>query len=79
MSGGLRRLVVVAAAERTDPGKAVTNIGGVGNLAELTVADAVDAGCDLLGDNLVDAGGEPRLEGRLIKFAAGLARLEQSQ
>ena len=34
MSGGLRRLVVVAAAERTDPGKAVTNIGGVGNLAE---------------------------------------------
>src|SRR6516165_12039584 len=79
MRGGLRRLVVVTAAERTNPGKAVTNIRGVGNLAEFPVADAVDAGCDLLGDNLFDVGGEPRLEGRLIKFAAGLARLEQGQ
>src|SRR6516165_12753267 len=79
MRGGLRRLLVVTAAERTNPGKAVTNICGVGNLAEFPVADAVDAGCDLLGDNLLDVGGEPRLEGRLIKFAAGLARFEQGQ
>src|SRR6516162_762908 len=78
MRGGLRRLVVVA-AEGTDPGKAVANVGGVGDLAEFAVAHTIDAGGHLLGDNLVDGGGEPRLERRLVKFAAGLTRLQKGQ
>ena len=70
----LRRLVVVAAAEGADAGKAVTNVGGIGDLAELAVTDAVDAGRDLLGDNIADCDGEARLERGLIKFPAGLPR-----
>ena len=79
MRRGLRRPVVVAANIGADAGKAVTNVGGVGDLAEFAVADAVDPGCDLLGDNIPDRSGKVRLECRLIKFAAGLSRLQQGQ
>src|SRR6516162_2463633 len=79
MRGTLRGLVVVAAAKQSDPGKAVANVGGVGDLAELAVADAVSSHRDLLCDNLPDGAGEAFLERRLIKFAAGLPGLQQGQ
>jgi hypothetical protein len=44
----------------------VTDIEGVGNLAELAVADAVNPGSDLLPDHVVDSGGETGIEGHLI-------------
>ena len=37
-----------------DAADAMTDVGGVGRLAHLAVADDVDAGCDLLGDHIVD-------------------------
>jgi hypothetical protein len=74
MCRGLRRLVIVTAPECADAGKAVTNVGGIRNLAELAVADAVDPGRDLLGDHLSDGLGETPFERRLIKLAAGLPR-----
>ena len=73
------RLVVVAATIGTDAGEAVPNVGGVGDLAEFAVADAVDAGCHLLGDNLADCPRKARLECCLIKLAAGLPRLQKGQ
>ena len=79
MRRGLRRPVVVAANIGADAGKAVTNVGGVGDLAEFAVTDAVDAGDYLLGDNLVDCAGKAGLECRSIKFAAGLPRLLKGQ
>jgi len=78
MGGGLRRLVIVAAAECANTGQAVPNVGGIGNLAQFTVADAVDAGCDLLGDNIANGDGEARLKRGLIKFLAGLACFQKA-
>jgi len=79
MRRGLRRFVVVAAAECTDAGEAVPNVERIGNLAELAVADAVDPGGDLLCDNLPDGTGEARLKCRLVKLAASLPRLQKGQ
>ena len=47
---------------RLDAGDAMPDVGGVGRLAHLAVADDVDAGRDLLGDDLVDCLGGFRLE-----------------
>ena len=55
---GLRRPLGLAAAECRDAGQAVKDIEGVGDLAEFAVADAIDAGCDLLLDDLADSLGE---------------------
>src|SRR6516225_1195202 len=79
MRGTLRRLVVVPTAIRTDTGETMANVGGVRDLPQFAVADAVDPGSNLLGDNLADSGGELRLERRLIEVAAGLARLQKGQ
>jgi hypothetical protein len=57
MCRGLRRLVIVAAAECGNAGEPVADIEGIGDLAELAVADDVDPGRDLLFDDLVDGGG----------------------
>src|SRR5207248_10597191 len=46
VSRGLGRLLDLTAAERRDARQPMTDIEGVGDLAELAVADAVDAGCD---------------------------------
>jgi hypothetical protein len=79
MRGSLRRLFVVTAAECTNARQAVTDVEGVGNLAELAVADAVDAGRRLLCDNLSDGVGQAAFERRLTKLAAGLPRLQKGQ
>jgi len=79
MRCGLRRLVVVAAAEGRDAGQAMTDIEGVGDLAELAVADAVDAGGNLLPDDLVHRQGETRVERGLLERPAGFARLQKLQ
>ena len=47
---------------RLDAGDAMPDVGGVGRLAHLAVADDVDAGRDLLGDDLLDRLGGFRLE-----------------
>ena len=47
----------------------MTDIEGVGDLAELAVADAVDAGCDLLLDDLAHREGKTRVELRLFERA----------
>ena len=39
---------------RRDAADAVADIGGVGRLTHLAVADDVDAGCDLRRDNVID-------------------------
>ena len=77
MHGTLRWPVVVVAAICTDAGEAVANVRGIGDLPQFAVADAVDPGRNLLCNNLPDTSGEPRLERLLIKFAAGLARLQK--
>ena len=79
MSRGLGRLLDLTAAERRDARQPMTDIEGVGNLAELAVADAVDAGCDLLLDDLAHREGETRVELRLVERAAGFARLQELQ
>src|SRR3984893_18830547 len=79
MCGGLRRLVVGAHLEWTDYGQTVADVEGIGDHSELAVADAVDPGGDLFGDNLPDSICETRLESRLVKLAAGLARLQERQ
>src|SRR5204862_6729544 len=66
VGAGLRRLVNFGAAERADAGEPVTDIEGVGDLALLAVADAVDAASDLFFDDFAHRGGEPRLEGRFV-------------
>ena len=45
-----------------DAGDAMADVGGVGRLAHLAVADNVDAGRNLLGDDLVDRLGGLGLE-----------------
>ena len=47
-----------------DARNAMPEVGGVGRLAHLAVADDVDAGLDLLGDHLVDRPGGLGLERR---------------
>ena len=76
---GLRRLVEGAARRRADAGEAVADIKGVGDLALLAVADAVDPGRDLPGDDLPHGLGKPRLERLLVECLAALARLQKSQ
>ena len=77
MRRGLRRLVVVAAAKGADAGQPVADIEGVGDLAQLAVAHAVDPGRHLLMHDLVDRGGETGVERRLLDRPPGLARLEE--
>ena len=77
VGSGLRRLVVVAAPEGADAGEPVADVKGVGDLAELPVADAVDAGRHLLLHDLVHRGGETGVERGLLDRPAGLARLEE--
>src|SRR5262249_41367792 len=62
---------------RSDAGDAVPNVGGVGRLAHLAVADHVDAGCDLPCDDLVDCLGSLRLEHGGIDGAALLPREDE--
>ena len=54
---------------RRDAGDAVPNVGGVGRLAHLAVADHVDAGCDLPEYDLVNCLGGFRLEPRAASTA----------
>ena len=77
MRRGLRRLVVVAAAKRADTGQPMADIKGVGDLAELAVADAVDAGRDLFSDDVVDRGRQTGVERRLLDRPPGLARFQE--
>src|SRR5207302_11269937 len=46
---------------------------------ELAVADAVDAGCDLLLDDLADSLGETGVKGCLLERPAGFARFQELQ
>jgi len=57
----------------------VADVKSVGDFAELAVADAVDAGRDLLLDDLVDRGGQTSIESGLVQRPTGLARLEEGQ
>ena len=57
----------------------MTDVEGVGDLAELAVADAVDAGRDLLLDDLAHRRGETRVEGCLLERPADFARLQELQ
>jgi hypothetical protein len=75
----LRRPLGLAAAECRDAGQAVADIEGVGDLAELAVADAIDAGCDLLLDDLADSLGETSVKGYLLERPAGFARFQELQ
>ena len=79
MRRGLGRLVIVAAAECANPGEAVAHVEGVGNFAELAVADNVDAGRSLIFDDVVDRGRETIVEGPLVELPAGLPRFEKCQ
>ena len=79
MLRGLRRLVDLGALEGADAGEPVTHIEGVGDLALLAVADAVDAAGDLLLDDLAHRPREPRLERGLVEPLAGLACFEHRQ
>ena len=79
MLRGLRRLVDLGAMEGADAGEPVTHIEGVGDLALLAVADAVDAAGDLLLDDLAHRPREPRLERGLVEPLAGLACFEHRQ
>src|SRR5262245_41670628 len=76
---GLRRLVVVAAAKRIDPSEAVANIEGIGNFAELTVANDVDPGGNLFFNDLLDRQGETSFKGCPIQRPAGLLRFQEGQ
>ena len=59
---------------RLDAGDAMANVGCVRRLAHLAVADHVDAGCNLLGDDIVgclhDLGIERLRRDGLALFAA---------
>src|SRR5712691_6319862 len=79
VSPGLRRLVERAAGRRADAGEPVADVEGIGDLALLAVADAVDPDRDLFGDDLLYGRGETRLERRLIECFAPLARLQKGQ
>ena len=57
----------------------MTDVEGVGNLAELAVANAVDTGCDLLFDDLAHRQGETRVERCLLEQPPGFARLQELQ
>ena len=76
---GLRRLVDRGAAEGADPGQTVPDIEGVGDLALLAVAHAVDAAGDLLLNDLPNGLGETRIESGLVEGLAAFARCEQRQ
>ena len=58
---------------RRDAGDAMADVGGVGRLAHLAVADDVDAGRDLLRDDLVDRLGDCGLERAGVDRVALLA------
>src|SRR5437867_274990 len=79
MRRALRRRVIVAALKCRNARQPVADVEGVGDLAELAVADAVDTGRDLLFDDLVDSKGKTSIEGRLLERSAGFARLEKLQ
>ena len=79
MRCGLRRLVIVAAAEWRDAGEAVADIEGVGDFAEFAVTDDVDSGRDLLFDVLVDGFRQTFRESRLVEFTAIFSRFEEGQ
>ena len=75
----LRRLVIVAAAEGRDAGKAVADIEGIGDLAHFAVANDVDAGGGLFCHDLANRLGKTRLESRLIELPAVFPRFEKGQ
>src|SRR6516164_2919297 len=77
--GCLRRLFISAAAERGDARQPVPDIEGIGDLAELAIADDVDASRDLLIDNLVDGCGKTVFESRLIEGPSSFACLKKLQ
>ena len=77
MGRGLRRLVVVAAAKDADTRQPMADVEGVGDLAKLAVAYAVDPGRDLLAHDFVDRGGKTAIERRLLDRPPGFARLEE--
>ena len=56
-------LVPQGVAGAGEPGQAVLGVGGVGRLAHLAVVDDVDAGLDLLADNLGHRGADARGQG----------------
>src|SRR5215831_20254474 len=79
MRRGLRRLVVVAPAQCSNAGEPVPDIEGVGDLAELAVADDVDPRRDLLFDDFVDRGGQGFFERRLVELTTSFPCLEDGQ
>src|SRR5215469_14573566 len=79
MRRGLRRLVVVAPAKRSNAGEPVPDVEGVGDLAEFAVADDVDPRRDLLFDDFVDGGGQAFIESRLVEVTTGFPCLENGQ
>ena len=79
MRRGLRRRGEVDPAAGADPGEPVADIEGVRHLALLAVADAVDAGGDLLPDDVAHRGGEAGVERGRVEPGSHLARLELGQ
>src|SRR4029077_14778672 len=79
MRCGLRRPLELAAAKRGDAAQAVTDVEGVGDLAELAVTDAVDAGRNLLLDDLAHLSGETSVERCRLERSPGFARLQEFQ
>src|SRR5215469_9392175 len=77
--GGLRRSVDLAAAERRNAREAMSDIKGIGNLAEFAIADAVDAGRHLLLDDFTHSPCEIGVKRRLFEGPAGFARLQELQ
>src|SRR5262245_2067595 len=67
-----RRLTVEA-------GEAMAHVGGIADLPLLAVVDDVDAGVELLLDDLADGAGHARLEGRRVGHGAGVERLERGR
>src|SRR5437763_14425155 len=79
MLAGLRWPAGLGAGSRADPGEPVADVEGIGDLALLAVADAVDADVDLLGDRLPHRRREARLECRPVERLAALARLQEGE
>ena len=53
------------------------HVGGIADLALLAVVDDVDAGLDLLADDVGDGAVHAGVEGRLLGDGAGVERFEQ--
>src|SRR6516225_5343168 len=79
MGRGLRRLVIVAPAKRSNAGESVPDVEGVGDLAELAVADDVDPRRDLLFHDFIDRGGQAFIESRLVEFTTGFPYMNGQQ